>query len=86
MLKKTFVLTAAALFAANMATAQQGAQYEVTITNLTPGQSFTPQMVLTYRGEASIFELGEPASEALEMLAEGGAEAGLDEPLVTEDA
>lgn len=72
MLKKTFVLTAAALLAANMAMAQRGAQYEVTITNLTPGQSFTPQMVLTYRGEASIFELGEPASEALEILAEGG--------------
>ena len=64
MLKKTLGLTAAALLAANMEAAQQGAQYEVTITNLTLGQSFTPQMVLTYRGEASIFELGEPANEA----------------------
>ncbi|MEP6391650.1 MAG: spondin domain-containing protein [Halioglobus sp.] len=72
MLKKTLVLSAATMLAANIAMAQQGAQYEVTITNLTVGQSFTPQMVLTYTGEASIFELGEPASEALEILAEGG--------------
>ena len=41
-------------------------KYEVTITNLTPGQSFTPQLVATHSRKVSLFELGQPAGEALE--------------------
>ena len=46
--------------------------YEVTITNITRGQTFTPQLVVTHSRSIGLFELGQPASEALEILAEGG--------------
>lgn len=46
--------------------------YEVTITNITPGQSFTPQLIVTHRDNYRIFQLGLPAGDSLEMLAEGG--------------
>ena len=36
--------------------------YEVTVTNITPGQTFTPQMVVTHAADISLFQLGEPAS------------------------
>ena len=48
------------------------ANYEVTITNITSGQTFTPQLVITHPQSVELFELGKPASEALAMLAEGG--------------
>jgi len=48
------------------------AHYEVTITNITPGQSFTPQLVVTHPAAWHLFELGSPAGTALEKLAEGG--------------
>lgn len=54
-----------------------GQPYEVTITNLTPGQSFTPQLVATHSGSELMFTLGEPASAGLERLAEGGDTAGV---------
>lgn len=53
------------------------AEYEVTITNITPGQTFTPQLVVTHPRSVRLFELGEPASEALEIMAEGGDTAPL---------
>ncbi|MCB1851317.1 MAG: spondin domain-containing protein [Gammaproteobacteria bacterium] len=48
------------------------AQYEVTITNLTRGQTFTPILVASHRPGVSLFELGESASSELSALAEGG--------------
>lgn len=47
--------------------------YEVSITNLTPTQSFTPQFVATHSAQVGLFEIGESASWELEQLAEGGA-------------
>lgn len=58
-----------------------GNNYEVTITNLTPGQAFTPQLLLTHAGRVQLFELGEPAGDSLEMLAEGGNTAPLTDEL-----
>ncbi len=55
-----------------VAAAQQAAEYEVTITNLTPGQTFTPQLLVTHPPDIRLFRLGEPASDELEILAEGG--------------
>lgn len=69
MFNKSFASMALALFAGS-AVAQ--VDYEVTITNITPGQTFTPQLVVTHPGNAIIFRLGEPASPELEMLAESG--------------
>ena len=47
--------------------------YEVTITNITQGQVFTPILVASHNKEVRLFELGEPASLELEDLAESGA-------------
>ena len=66
------LLTAAALLFALPAFADGGARYEIEITNLTKGQTFTPILVTTHASGVRLFELGEPASEALEILAEAG--------------
>lgn len=47
-------------------------KYEVTITNITQGQTFTPFLVTTHKSSIALFELGSPASAELEILAEGG--------------
>jgi hypothetical protein len=52
--------------------AQRGPQYEVTVTNLTRGQQFTPILVASHREGATLFSLGETASSQLETLAEEG--------------
>lgn len=46
--------------------------YKITITNITKGQTFTPVLAATHKASVSLFKLGDPASEALEILAEGG--------------
>ena len=57
--------------------------YEVTITNITKGTDlsqglvFTPILVASHAPGVSVFELGEPASDELAMLAEGGDTAPL---------
>jgi hypothetical protein len=54
-----------------------GATYEVSITNTTKGQAFTPQLVVTHNAAVRLFTLGQPASEELAILAEGGDTAPL---------
>jgi hypothetical protein len=51
--------------------------YEVTVTNLTREQSFTPILAATHHKGIRIFQLGQPASQALAALAEGGETAPL---------
>jgi hypothetical protein len=70
MIKQSLAAFALVLFSSVVSA--QTAQYEVTIMNLTPGQTFTPQLVMTHSSDFSLFELGQPASVALEILAEGG--------------
>lgn len=55
--------------------------YEVTVTNLTQGVIFTPVIAATHKRGVSLFELGSPASSALEQLAEGGDTAPLSNDL-----
>jgi hypothetical protein len=76
MLKNTLIAMGLAV-ASTTALAQATAQYTVTITNVTPGQTFTPQLVMTHSDDFRLFFLGTPASEALEILAEGGDTAPL---------
>lgn len=47
-------------------------KYDVTITNLTRGQTFTPILVASHKRGVKLFELGSPASDELAVLAEGG--------------
>jgi Spondin_N len=48
------------------------AVYEVSITNITKGQTFTPQLIAIHSDKVALFELGAPASDELEVLAEDG--------------
>ena len=53
-------------------------KYEVTITNLTRGQVFSPPIVIAHDSKFSLFTLGDPASDELAALAEGGAKGPLE--------
>jgi hypothetical protein len=46
--------------------------YAVSITNLTRGVSFTPIMVATHQQGVRLYNVGEPPSDALAAMAEGG--------------
>ena len=47
-------------------------EFEVTVTNLTRGQQFTPILVASHKAGVRLFELGSPASSQLRTLAEEG--------------
>lgn len=47
--------------------------YEVTVTNLTAGQVFTPVVAVVHKKDINLFTLGQPVSEELAELAESGA-------------
>jgi len=46
--------------------------YEVTITNMTRSETFTPILAATHRHDLNLFTAGQPASAELATLAEGG--------------
>jgi hypothetical protein len=52
-------------------------RFEVTVTNLTRGQQFTPILVASHQEGVRLFALGSPASSALATLAEEGNTAPL---------
>ena len=70
-----FLLAVTLLFTAGSATAQ--AMYQVTITNVTQAQNFTPFLVTSHRNGVSLFTEGSAASSDIEALAEAGETAGL---------
>lgn len=47
--------------------------YEVTVTNITKMQTFTPIIAATHKNRIAFFEAGQPASPELAFLAEDGA-------------
>lgn len=51
--------------------------FEVSITNLTRGQTFTPILVATHSPRVEFFELGKPSGNGLAVLAEDGNTAVL---------
>jgi hypothetical protein len=55
----------------------EGVRFEVTITNLTRGQQFTPILVASHKAGVKLFDLGKPASSELATLAEEGNTAPL---------
>ena len=46
--------------------------YEVTITNLTPGQPITPPLLVTHSKDVGLFTVGEMAGNEIQQLAENG--------------
>jgi hypothetical protein len=73
------LLAASALLSAASwpAHADQGLSYEVTVTNTTYNQRFTPVLLATHRPTVAIFQLGDAASPQLRTLAEEGNVAPL---------
>jgi len=57
--------------------------YAVTITNLTKGQSFTPILAASTLKGNIIFNTGSPASDELEIIAEGGNNQPLADSLIS---
>jgi hypothetical protein len=74
---KLLVAGGVTLALATAAAADDSAFFEVTVTNATAAQSFTPILVATHAVESVLFRLGEPASAELAVLAEGGDTAPL---------
>jgi hypothetical protein len=66
-----------AVLAAAPARADTPPRYEVTVTNLTRGQQFTPILVARHGASVQMFELGHPARPELATLAEEGNPAPL---------
>lgn len=54
-----------------------GTIYEVTITNVTKGQVFSPPVAVVHRADIALFHLGQPSSGALRTMAEEGNTAPL---------
>lgn len=54
------------------ATAQPRPEWEVTITNATRGETFTPVAVITHLPGVRLFQVGRPAPSVLEAVAEEG--------------
>ena len=65
-------LLAAASLTAGAARGSDDGWFEVTVTNLTRGEIFTPVLVASHGRGMRLFKLGTPAGEGLEQLAEGG--------------
>lgn len=80
----TLLLTA--LASAGVANADYARKFQVTITNVTRGQTFTPQLIVTHSPRVSLFSLGRPASRALEILAEDGNTSPLTDRLLRRPA
>ncbi|MGH8704492.1 MAG: spondin domain-containing protein [Burkholderiales bacterium] len=74
---KLLVAGGVTLAMATPAAADDAAFFEVTVTNATAAQSFTPILVATHASDSVLFRLGEPASAELAVLAEGGDTAPL---------
>ncbi len=76
-MRKRFITVVAAVAVLLSLTAAASADppastYEVTITNLTSGQPFTPPLVATHRKSIDLFDVGQPASTEIQEIAENG--------------
>jgi len=65
--------------------AAMAATWEVTLTNLTHGNHFTPLLVTAHDQNTHLFEVGAAASAAIEDMAECGSLAALEAIVVTAD-
>jgi len=68
------ILVTASLLTGPIATATD---FNVEITNLTNGITFTPFLVVAHPTGTSLFTVGQPASASLQAMAEGGDISGL---------
>jgi hypothetical protein len=83
---KTILTTsglAGALLFSGTGLASDHTQYEITVTNISQGEIFTPIMAASHQHGVKLFELGKPASTELEILAEGGNPGPLADSLIS---
>jgi len=74
-LKSTILISLimmAGILVSKICYAEQGRRYEVTITNTTRGQTFSPPVVIAHDKDFELFSLGNSASPELVALAEDG--------------
>lgn len=72
-LKATILVLLLSLWALPSAWAQSGKMtYEVTITNLTNGQTLSPPLLASHESGLHAWQMGELASEGVQMVAESG--------------
>ena len=69
-IRNTLVATSVLFLA--LPAASYATDFKVEITNLTNANYFTPILVSAHKRDLDMFEVGEPASEALQAIAEGG--------------
>lgn len=81
----TLILFAVVAFSFNV-TAAQADVYEVTVSNLTRGQIFSPVFAYTHDGSQRLFTLGKAASAGLSALAQDADTSGLDVQLSSSPA
>ena len=72
MLQRLSVSTMAGVALLGASAFAQADNYEVTITNLTRNQVFSPVLVVSHRSNVHLFQAGESASPELAAIAEGG--------------
>lgn len=74
---KTLLATSIAGLIAVSGFSANAADLSIKVTNLTHGITFTPILVASHDADTHLFESGEAASLALQMMAEGGSIAAL---------
>ncbi|WP_434939817.1 spondin domain-containing protein [Shewanella sp. HL-SH8] len=70
-MKRTLV-SASLLAAGLLSLSTQAADIEVSVTNLTHGNHFTPLLIAAHNSDSHLFHAGEMATPALQKMAEGG--------------
>ncbi len=86
MFKKMIAASLALAFASTASAAyNKNEMYEVTVTNITKGQSFTPVVSAVHKKNMNLFEVGMPASEEIVAMAESGNIAPLQTMLSSSD-
>jgi len=75
------LVTIAAATAALFSGTAHAADVEVTVQNLTRGLYFTPLLVTTHPAGTALFSSGQPASDGIQAMAEGGDTSALQDLL-----
>ena|GEM_PF-1662525 len=70
------VLITSLMSVVTTASANATAAYHVTITNITCGINFTPNLMASHRRKLPLFELGSDADSDITAVAEGGDTSG----------
>lgn len=53
------------------------AKFEITVSNMTNAQPFSPVAVITHQSDYTVFEVGSPSTLGVELMAEGGDNSDL---------